>query len=75
MALKSSDVNKKVRFINNPYGLQEGRLLSLSADQKTAFVEWDAFSGKGKREAVDAQLLKTIPEKAKKKVVDWASRT
>jgi hypothetical protein len=63
MALNLSDVNKKVRFIDEQqYGPYEGRLLGLTADHQIAFVEWDKTFRKGQRESIEARFLKTVSE-------------
>ena len=60
MSLSLSDVNKKVRFKG---GLRSGRLLGLTADHKTAFVEWDSvIPSQKKREPMPSDNLEVVEE-------------
>lgn len=61
MSLTLSDVNKKVTNIVQTW--RRGRLLGLSQDHTTAFVEWDSpIPSQRKREPVEARLLKIVEE-------------
>lgn len=60
MSLSLSDVNKKVR---NKLGPRCERLLGLTADHKTAFVEWDSvIPSQRTKESVPSQNLEIVEE-------------
>lgn len=62
MTLTLSDVNKKVLHTER-FGRNKGRLLGLSADHETAYVEWDSvIPSQRRRESVPSHLLTIIDE-------------